>query len=465
MKIHTINILLILLLPVCAGAQQKVWVYVDSTYTRQQAMDSLREHGLTTLVHSKWLSAFTIIAESNQQQQLSLLPWVNAVSPCLSFETTAIHFSDKTRNPALRQIHAEAIMQAGLTGKGVKVGVVDAGFLMMNFNRKLKRLRKAGSIKSFRNYANNRSKPQQVGAMHGAKVVAYIGGSTRRYRFGLATGAEYYLAFTDENRRERRIEEDRWVAALEWLDSLGVRLVNTSLGYSIGFDNPAENHSPDSVDGHTSAITRAAEKAARRGMIIVVSAGNDGGNRFRVVSLPADAPSVIAVGATDSQYWKKQWYSSIGPTRIKQVKPEVSVFSQTGTSFSAPIITGLVACILERKPELTVFEVRDMLIHASHLSTTPNNYIGYGVPDARKVLALLEGKEVPQADSVIRTSAAFVELSCEVPTIAFHKHSPTLAHTQEILHPAQSRIRVERPRHTTHTTLAFKDRPVEIIWE
>jgi subtilisin family serine protease len=343
--------------------------------------------------------------------------------------------------------------------------VVDAGFFMMNFNRKLRQLRRAGAVKAFRNYATSATKPHKAGGRHGSKVIAYIGGSTPGNRFGLATGSEYYLAYTDENRRERRIEEDRWVAALEWLDSLGVRLVNTSLGYSTGFDNPRENHSPDSVDGHSSAITRAAERAAERGMILVVSAGNDGSNRFRVVSLPADAPSVIAVGATDATYWEKQYYSSTGSYRMNHVKPDVSVYSQTGTSFSAPVITGLIACMLERKPELSVNEVREMLFRASHLSSFPNTYIGYGVPDAVKVLDQLYGREVTPSDSVIRTRAGFVDLDSEDAVTVFHKNSPTLAYQQRRLHPADRKIRVERPPGASRSTVAFRDRPVEIIWE
>jgi hypothetical protein len=347
----------------------------------------------------------------------------------------------------------------------VRVGVVDAGFFMMNLNRKLKQLRKSGAVKAFRNYATTSTRAHRAGGRHGSKVLVHIGGSTPGNRYGLATGSEYYLAYTDEDRRERRVEEDRWVAALEWLDSLGVRLVNTSLGYSIGFDNPRENHSPDSVDGHSSAITRAAERAAERGMILVVSAGNDGSNRFRVVSLPADAPSVVAVGATDATYWEKQYYSSTGSPRMDYVKPDVSVYSQTGTSFSAPVITGLIACMLEKRPDLSVNEVRDILHRASHLHSFPNFYIGYGVPDAKKVLDQLYGREVISPDSVIRTRGNFVELQSANCVTVFHKGSPVFVYGQQRLSPANGRIRVERPRDAARSTVAFRDRPVEIIWE
>lgn len=446
------------------NAQDKVWVYADSSLTRAALVDSLRATGAQPEVYSAWLHAITVRVNPSALALLESRPWVKLTEPCLRFEI-ASRGAVTTRNPALRQINAGTILQEGLTGKGVRVGVVDAGFFMMNLNRKLRRLRKSGAVKAFRNYASTSTRAHRAGGRHGSKVLVHIGGSSPRHPYGLATGSEYYLAYTDENRRERRVEEDRWVAALEWLDSLGVRLVNTSLGYSIGFDNPRENHSPDSVDGHSSAITRAAERAAERGMILVVSAGNDGSNRFRVVSLPADAPSVVAVGATDATYWEKQYYSSTGSHRMNYVKPDVSVYSQTGTSFSAPVITGLIACMLEKRPNLSVNEVRDILHRASHLHSFPNSYIGYGVPDAKKVLDQLYGREVMSPDSVIRTPASFVELSCEAPVIAFQKYTPTAVYNQEVLRPAQGVLRVERPRNTTHTTLAFKDRPVEIIWE
>jgi hypothetical protein len=238
----------------------------------------------------------------------------------------------------------------------------------------------------------------------------------KRLQFGMATEADYYLARTDHGAREERREEDFLIAALEWLDSLGVKLVNVSLGYNTGFDNPADNYSQEMMDGKTTLVSLACQKASdEKGMLIVVAAGNDGGNSWKIVNAPADPPGVLTVGATDLRYWKKMPFSSIGTDFTLHLKPDVSCFSSSGTSFSAPVITGLAACILQKKPSLSNVEVKALIMQSGHLSGAPNNYIGYGVPDARWILEKLEmstkaSLEMPQSITTARKKVATVVL-------------------------------------------------------
>ena len=289
---------------------------------------------------------------------------------------------------------------------------------------------------------------------HGARVLECIGGyAPQGMRTGLANAATFYLARSDHGSREFSEEEDYWVAAAEWLDSLGVRLANTSLGYTDEFDTTGQNHTPSQMDGHTTLISRAATIAAtQKGMILVVAAGNEGGGKWRIVAAPGDCPDVITVGAVNDEM-RRASYSSIGNPDAAFLKPDVVAWSDDGTSFSSPTLCGLVACMLQRKPALKPTEALSLLRQSGTLWPYGNNYVGYGYPQAPRLLDLLDGKK-PQLVPATTVQGAHTKIafSAPVPTdqpiILLHKDSRGMVIEQEVkLGTNRAQVKVDRLQH------------------
>jgi subtilisin family serine protease len=220
-----------------------------------------------------------------------------------------------------------------------------------------------------------------------------MGGYKENSLVGTAPDASYYLFITEDDTSENPVEESLWVEAAEKADSLGVDIINTSLGY-FDFDNQAYNHTYSEMNGTTAFMSRGAEIAFSRGMILVTSAGNSGSSSNPHIAVPADAVSVIAVGAVNSSETKAS-FSSIGPSFDGRIKPEVmaqgqaavvsdaagNIVTANGTSFSGPIMAGMVACLWQAFPEKTNREIRDLILQSSDKFSVPNNQYGYGIPD------------------------------------------------------------------------------------
>ncbi len=294
---------------------------VQTAYLRQ-----LAGLGVRVECRSRWLNAVSARLTVAQTAQVQTLPFVKGIQPI--DPALVIAALDLPANPQLapvmNQIQASDFARAGLTGRFVTVGVIDAGFFGADSTNALKHLFARQGVREVRDYVNNAKTRgnllrtmETMSDFHGTEVLAAIAGNdpTDNIQYGLATDAQFYLARTDQGNREYRGEEDNWVAAMEWMDSLGVRLINTSLGYAKGMSNPKENYLPSQMDGHTSLISRAAQMAAdKKGILIIVSAGNEGDDRsWRIISTPADAQGVLAIGATNDRLWNRIGYSSIGP--------------------------------------------------------------------------------------------------------------------------------------------------------
>ena len=224
------------------------------------------------------------------------------------------------------------------------------------------------------------------------------------------------------------------------------------------------------MDGRTSVIARAAQMATdEKGMVIVASAGNDGGNpQWRYVSTPADAAGVLAVGATTRETWKKVGYSGIGPDFIAYLKPDVACFSLTGTSFSAPAVTGFVACLMQHSPGLTNRELLHVVRRSGHLYPYGNNYVGYGVPRAARALALLEGQVSPPPHHVVNATRRLRMATLGADhhqALLFHKRNATQVVRQEVVTPRRGHLVIERPEGVSRTTVDLQRRVVEILWE
>ncbi|MBN8823559.1 MULTISPECIES: S8 family serine peptidase [unclassified Spirosoma] len=444
-------------------------------------LSALKQAGIQPVCLSRWLNAVSARLTNVQYAQVMAMPFVKGIQPIdPAIVITSLEVPSKLQMaPVMTQIQAPNFAQAGLTGRFVNIGVIDAGFFGADSASSLKHVFERQGVKQVRDYVNEKKTQnnllrtlETMSDFHGTEVMAAIAGSdpTENIQFGLATDATFYLARTDQGNREYRGEEDNWVAAMEWMDSLGVRLINTSLGYAKGMSNPKENYEPSQMDGHTSLISRAAQIAAdKKGILIVVSAGNEGDDRsWRIISTPADAQGVLAIGATNSRLWNRIGYSSIGPENLPYLKPNVSCFSLYGTSLSAPVITGFAACIMQANPKLTNKQVMEIIEKSSHLYPYGNNYVGYGVPQASRALALLRNQDLPVTTRSVKATGKTFHWPVdgnEATISVFHKKDATHVLQQEAAKVNNGQLTLRRSSNEKQTTIDLKKEVVEVIWE
>lgn len=438
--------------------------------------------GINLLSHSRWFNAVSASLTAAQQVQVRQLPFVSAIQPLNPglVVTSLPHAAAPKLAAVMAQMQASAFAEAGLTGRFVQIGVIDAGFFGADSMSWLKPIARRGGFRQIRDFVNRTETHDDLihtretrSDDHGTEVLGAIGGydPVGGLQLGLGYDATFYLARTDAGNREFRGEEDNWIQAIEWMDSLGVRLINTSLGYAKGFTNPLENYEPAQMDGHTSLISRAAQMAAdKKGMLIIVSAGNEGDDHtWRVISTPADAEGVLAVGATNSPLWNRIGYSSIGPEALPYLKPNISCFSLFGTSLAAPAITGFAACLMQANPKLTGKQLRDIIQQSAHLYPYGNNYVGYGVPQASRALLLLRNQPLPNTSRTLTVTSKQIELdlpnSTDQTVSVFRKKSAQHVLRQQVLRAKRGKLMLHRLAGETHTTVDLKETVIEVVWE
>ncbi len=423
-------------------------------------------------------------------------------APPILFDSTK-----HTNNPekllldsSIQLTNGSAFIKAGYTGKSIKVGIIDIGFKGADQDSSLLHVFDGFRVKAFQDYIDpDKDKNYESNNdmdSHGTFVWKYIAGKdlSKKKQYGLATNAEFYLARTDDGSKEYRDEQLFFKQALDWFDSLGVRLVHTSLGYSYGFDDPSENYVPEDIDGKTSLITMVVQEAAKKdGMIIVTSAGNEGDGIWRILSAPADAENILSVGSTDALNGKRD-FSSEGPDFLPYLKPDISCFNALGgTSFSAPVITGIIACMLEKKPSLTNDQIINLIEKSSHLYPYGNNYVGYGVPNGERILTLMDSADfdLKQTHLVEANKPGIVldfETSVSTVTI-YHKMNKWVVLKQDrqpvnrnnfvLNHPGnikRSKLVIENKlkfefhmeeneQPVTHTTVVTPSKIYEVVWK
>lgn len=445
-------------------------------------ISKLSQASVRVIQRSKWLNAVSAELSPEALQEIKKLDFVKEVVKMDSdffIARTAPLPSRAMLAPVMEQVQSEVFTSQKLTGRGVTIGVIDAGFYGADSSELLSHLFAKNKIKGIRDYV----KPDQKGEnlysvaesysdMHGTEVLSAIAGLDKReqVQYGMALNSKFYLARTDYSLREWRGEEDNWIAALEWMDSLGVRLINTSLGYARGFTDPAENYDPKQMDGKSTAITRAAQLAAeKKGILLIISAGNEGEDKsWKVITAPADAKGVLSVGATNQHQWTRIGYSSIGPEPLEYLKPNVSCYSLYGTSLSAPVITGFAACLMEQNPELNNKQLIEIIEKSAHLYPFGNNFVGYGVPLASRALELAKKPYLPSRNIRIVAKGKTIDLPVNttdrsVPIYRKKNEKDVIA--QQTTSVVNGKVNLRRQSQEKFTTIDLKNYAVEVAWE
>lgn len=453
------------------GQKRSVWLYLEEG-VQYEAVLHLQEDGLGDHHYSRWLHAIGAKLEEEDIRRMMSYEEISDIIPQHFFSYQKSSDQSQNMGFALEQIGAELFLERGLDGSGVAIGIIDGGFLEANIIEPLSHLFEAGSIKAYRDYITPDLKPyagiKALDDRHGADVLQLIGGKSDQtgVMHGLATASDYYLARTDHGASEKKIEEMYLVEALEWMDSLEIKLVNVSLGYTDGFDNSEDNYRPEDING-TSAIAKAVQHAAdQEGMLIVMSAGNDGNTNWRVLSTPADARSVLTVGATKFRHWDKMAFSSVGPDNLPYLKPEIACFSSEGTSFSAPIVTGMAALIWQARPDLSNDELKEIILRSGHLYPFGNNYVGFGVPLASRVIDQLDSVEIglPKRIKVYKDTYRISE-KCEQHYVVYQKANKWSVLAEKYKRGGSVKPKITRLNSASFTTVILDNTKVyELQW-
>ncbi|GEP51338.1 peptidase S8 [Flavobacterium noncentrifugens] len=367
--------------------------------------------GISVMAKSKWLNALHIRGTQSQINALAALSFVTKVDfadktlngPSKNRTLQTINKVNKTMETAsdfnygnslnqIQMLNGVQLHQQNYTGSGKIIAVMDGGFPAVNTVAPFARLRDNNQILGGYDYVN-RNENFYAGLSHGTMVLSTMGGYVEGQLVGTAPDASYYLFITEDGNNEGPLEESLWVEAAEEADRLGVDIITTSLGYSV-FDNTAYSHTYADMNGTTTFIARGLDIAYSRGMICVVSAGNEGSKPWHYITTPADALHALAIGAVNAQ-GNYASFSSYGPSSDGRVKPDVSAQGQasvlsnlagnittaSGTSFSGPIMAGMIASLWQALPGKTNEEIMQLVKESASIYNSPNDQIGYGIPD------------------------------------------------------------------------------------
>jgi subtilisin family serine protease len=365
----------------------------------------------------RWFNAVTAYLTKDDKTKVAGLPFVEKIETVKKyvFKSPEINESSvlwkQTSNlfsfdygPSFGQLQLSdvpAVHSKGITGEGVLIGLLDTGFNWKN-HESLKNATVVAEYDFIFKDESTANDSRDVPAQHehGTLVFSIVGGFKDSSLIGSAFGSNFILAKTEDIRSEKHIEEDNYAAALEWMESYGVDITSSSLGYST-FDSPEFSYTYQDMDGKTTIVTKAVELAFRRGVVTISSAGNEGGTSWRYITAPADGINTLAIGAVNNSN-EIASFSSRGPSYDGRIKPDVvaqgvgiycanaedfsSYFTRSGTSVAAPIASGIAALLLSTYPHLKNTQVRNIFIETADNSSSPNNERGYGLLSAVKAI-------------------------------------------------------------------------------
>lgn len=373
-------------------------------------IDEIRKQGVKIVVTGKWDNFVTVSCnDTTLIDRIAALPFVlstekvwispGAGKPSMATERDSV-LNQPTIHPdsiygrAITQIqmsNGDKLHEAGFKGQGMTIAVIDAGFHNVDKITAMQNIRILGT----KDFVNQQA-DIFAESSHGMSVLSCIGMNRPDIMTGTAPEASFWLLRSEDEYSEHLVEQDYWSAAVEFADSVGVDVINTSLGY-YSFDDKSKNYKYRDLDGRHALMSRQASHIADKGMILVCSAGNSGAGSWKKITPPGDADNVLTVGAIDKRAVLAT-FSSVGNTADHRVKPDVVAVGvgsdvirtdgnqgrANGTSFSSPIMCGMVTCLWQACPTLTAKEVIELVRRSGDRAGFPDNIYGYGVPDMLK---------------------------------------------------------------------------------
>jgi len=351
---------------------------------------ALKDLGFKVLNKSKWFNGVTVSYTGGNVDALWSLPFIQQIDTLQLF----IDFSDVRNTSKFDDIDFEYnygntsnqiemigginLHEQGFQGQGMHIAVFDSGFRNANTIDAFSHLHANNQILGTWDYVDREFSVYEDN-YHGMSVLSTMGGYVEGEFLGTAPKASYWLLRTEDVSAETLIEEYNWAVAAEFADSVGVDIINSSLGYTT-FDIESQSHTYNDMDGQTTVITRAATMASRKGIIVCNSAGNSGNKSWKYIGAPADADSILSVGSVN-QDSEVSSFSSFGPTSDGRIKPSVSaqggnttvitsnntIATSNGTSFSSPVIAGMTACLWQAHDDKSNIEIIDAIIRSAHL--------------------------------------------------------------------------------------------------
>ncbi|HNW99497.1 MAG TPA: S8/S53 family peptidase [Bacteroidales bacterium] len=409
-------------------------------------IDSIRNTGVTLICSSKWFNSVTIyttdsmalikihsfpfvqsidsIARINKIKQKSIIPEKLISAVDLSRKNTLSdevpvsqkYFTNeygKSYNQ-VSMIGLDYLHSHGYYGQNMTIAVIDAGFFHADTMAAFDSLWMNDQILGYKDFVSPGSNifASDI-STHGMMVLSIMGGNLPGKLIGTAPKANYWLLRSEDAPSENIIEEYNWASAAEFADSVGADIINSSLGYTT-FDQSWMNHSYHDMDGNTAPATIAADIAASKGIIVCNAAGNSGTQSWHYIGAPADADSILTVGAVDNKD-KYVSFSSTGPSFDKRLKPTVSaqgygtyfastaggnnVSSGNGTSFASPVIAGATACLWQANPDAGNMVIIDAISQSANQYENPDSLLGYGIPNFAAANFILAGNPIHNIDN------------------------------------------------------------------
>jgi serine protease AprX len=384
---------------------QNISIQIQDLPINNWYVDSIRNLGFEIINCSKWFNGVILTTNDSLLSNKIDLPFVKSIyyfgnwnknksnqkiKSKLETDFSKVDYGESFNQLAM--LKGDILHNKNLKGGGLVIAVLDAGFNKVNQMDAFEKLFSNNRILGTRDFVKKNNDVFQ-GHSHGMMVLSTMGSENEEQIIGTSPEASFWLLRSEDGDSENLIEEYNWLCAAEFSDSVGADIINSSLGYTT-FDDDNQNHTYSDMDGRTTPVSIAANIASRKGMIVVSSAGNSGSNSWHYIGAPADADSILSIGAIDENR-DFAWFSSYGPTSDGRVKPTVvaqgrntivatsdnGVLAGNGTSFSSPVIAGMTACLWQAHPNRTNMEIINAIILSSHLHENPNDSLGYGLPN------------------------------------------------------------------------------------
>lgn len=381
------------------------------------------DSNMVLFTKSKWLNGITIYSEKeNIMEEIKKLDFVifcektipmKEVEPKITSVFRYLNTNEPVVNTEIPndidygqsygQIQVNNVQwlhRLGFKGEGVYLMVLDGGFHNIDTIRHFDLLRQQNRLREVRHIVEPSANPFLTGT-HGTMVLSTIASYIPGEIVGSAPGVIVWMAQTEDGRSENKIEEDNWVAGVEWADSIGIYVINSSLGY-VDFDDSTQVRKYSDLNGKVSRATMAACFLASKGMILCNSIGNSGDEKWKYLGAPSDATDILAVGGINA-YGIRAPFSSYGPSADGRVKPDaVAVGWSTyvgnqrgktiradGTSFSSPLMSGMVACLWQAFPTKNAYEIMEAIRMSGDRAAAPDSSLGYGITDMLKAYNIL----------------------------------------------------------------------------